>query len=117
MLITLTAVLPLRNGFLTAWESFEQTTPPTASSVNFTVNQVISNTVLVGTGPTGEVSIFARGTTHVVVDLTGVLVSNRDQVNWDAVQAPGSGRSQADRLARRARAGMLPRWYRGSFAR
>ncbi len=80
--LNLTVAKPGRNGYLTVY--LPGTTRPTASTLNFTAGQNLSNaafaalTELLGAY---AVRIYASQTTHVVVDLTGVLASG----------APGTG--------------------------
>lgn len=58
-------------GFVTA---HPQGSPlPGASNVNFVGGQTVANLVVAGLGPSGDVCLFTRGATHVVVDVAGWL--------------------------------------------
>ena len=45
----------------------------TASNVNFVDGRTVANLVVAGLGATGDVCLFTRGTTHLVVDVAGWL--------------------------------------------
>lgn len=58
-------------GFVTA---HPQGSPqPGSSNVNFTPGGTVANLVIAALGPTGDVCLFNRGATHLVVDVAGWL--------------------------------------------
>ncbi len=58
-------------GFVTA---HPQGSPlPGSSNVNFVGGRTSANLVIAGLGPSGDVCLFTRGATHVVVDIAGWL--------------------------------------------
>lgn len=60
-------------GFVTA---HPQGSPlPTSSNVNFVDGRTVANLVIAGLGPTGDVCLFTRGATHLVVDIAGWLTA------------------------------------------
>src|SRR5687767_4655532 len=60
---------PEGQGWVTAWPTGE--TQPGVSSLNYLINQVISNGIIIPAGTTGQIDIFARRATHVIVDING----------------------------------------------
>ncbi|MFI6264330.1 hypothetical protein [Micromonospora sp. NPDC051006] len=82
LVLNITAVSPVKAGFLTAWSG--QGTKPVASTVNYGAGKVVPNLAYVQTvpcpsgscgGATGAPTykIYTSATTHVVVDLVGVI--------------------------------------------
>lgn len=71
--MNLTAVLPLGSGFLTVYPGGDL---PVASMLNFTANQIVANSAVTGVSADDTVSIYARGTTHVILDVTAFAVGN-----------------------------------------
>ncbi|WP_027342565.1 choice-of-anchor D domain-containing protein [Hamadaea tsunoensis] len=79
--VNITAVSPRAAGFLTAWDG--NGTNPSTSTVNYTKGGVTPNFAIVPVGPcticTGKyyglpsISIFSPQTTHVVVDVVGLI--------------------------------------------
>jgi Tol biopolymer transport system component len=68
--LSVTAVAPSSWGWLTVWPTGDP--QPLASNLNFVAGQTIANSVVVGLGTDGQVSIHnAFGTTQVIVDVTG----------------------------------------------
>ncbi len=68
--LNITAVAPTSSGFLTAWPT--GSARPATSTVNFTAGQVVPNNTVLGVGSGGTISVYnLRGSTHVVVDVTG----------------------------------------------
>jgi hypothetical protein len=58
-------------GFVTV---HPQGTPlPGSSNVNVVGGRTVANLVIAGVGPSGDVCLFTRGTTHLVVDVAGWL--------------------------------------------
>ena len=68
--VNLTVVGSQGNGYLTAYPS-SSSTPTTASNVNFTKGEVISNRAIVELSSTGEIDLVSNTTTNVVVDVSG----------------------------------------------
>jgi hypothetical protein len=58
-------------GFVTAHP--QGSARPGASNVNFTPGATVANLVIAALGPTGDVCLFNRGGTHLVVDVAGWL--------------------------------------------
>jgi hypothetical protein len=71
--LTVTAVAPTADGYLTVWPA--GTTRTDTSNLNFVAGQNIPNTVIVPVGDTGAVGIFngSPGGVHVLVDVTGYI--------------------------------------------
>ena len=83
--VNITAITPSGSGFLTAWDGTDPM--PTASSVNYSKNQIVPNMAFVPSqadesDPSGT-SIFAvvngsrSARTHVAVDVVGVMAANQ----------------------------------------
>jgi hypothetical protein len=72
--LNVTVTAPTQSGFLTAFPC-GQALPPT-SNLNYVPGQTIAASVFVPPGPNGQVCIFVSGTTHVVVDVFGGLVTS-----------------------------------------
>lgn len=80
----LTAVTPTTNGYLTAAnQSTAAGVAPTTSSLNFVRAVTLANGVVVPTDPTdfSSIWIYARATTHILLDVTAVNVPSSDFVN------------------------------------
>jgi hypothetical protein len=83
----ITVVSPTAGGWVLAWPGSGST--PTASTINFTVGQVLANLAVSGiaeytTGSTtysDTLAITTEATTHVIVDVIGFTVGNESQVN------------------------------------
>ncbi|MBM0255726.1 hypothetical protein [Micromonospora sp. 4G55] len=81
LVLNITAVNPQKDGFLTAWDGAD--IEPGVSTVNYRAGKVVPNLAYVetqpcpagGCGVTGapRYKIFSSATTHVVVDLVGVI--------------------------------------------
>jgi hypothetical protein len=108
----LTVVGSLAGGYLTLFP--EPPKPPT-SSINFTKGAVVANFAVTGTSVTDTVSIFASATTHVILDITAFGVGSPAQIFAPIGATAAAVTSQ--RLAARAKAGTLPKWYRGGLSR
>lgn len=67
--MTLTAVDPQSDGYLTAYPC--DRTRPSTSSVNYNAGEVVANTATVGVSSGGAVCIYTYAATDVVVDLIG----------------------------------------------
>ena len=72
--MTIVAVQPASNGFLTAWGLTEQ---PRTSVLNYAANDVIANTAIIPVAPGGgpDFTLFSLATTHVVVDVLGYFAA------------------------------------------
>ncbi len=44
---------------------------PNASNLNYVSGQIVPNSFIVGLGPSGAFKIYARTSTHFIVDLSG----------------------------------------------
>jgi hypothetical protein len=103
----LTVTTPAAGGFLTLWSGAGSR--PGTSSINFATGQTIANLTVSGlaefpaTNPTvtDTIAIFARVTTHVILDVAGFAVGNIGQVN-PAFAAPTMSRSARAQRARQA---------------
>jgi hypothetical protein len=69
VVLNVTAVSPDAPGFLTVWPC--GVAMPLASSVNYLAGQVVPNAVITQVGTDGNVCIFTRAQTDLVVDVTG----------------------------------------------
>ena len=70
VVLSVVAVQPSAAGYLTAFPAGRRAR--SRSSLNFAKGQVISNSVTVGLGPSGAISLFNyAGSTNVVVDIAG----------------------------------------------
>lgn len=71
VVINVTAVNPSAKGYLTVhpWS----TTVPGTSDVNFNAGQTNSSMVIVGTGISDDIGIYASVATHIIVDVVGYL--------------------------------------------
>jgi hypothetical protein len=69
VLVNLAYVTPSTDGFLTAWAT-GSAMPPTAN-VNARAGEVVSNLGIVPVDASGNMTLFAYATGHVVVDLVG----------------------------------------------
>ncbi len=81
--VNLLVVGPLASGYAFA---YYPDTRPLGSSVNFARGETVSNAAFVALGVVGDYfafRVFTRATTHVVVDLSGLVASS--------VPGPGSG--------------------------
>jgi hypothetical protein len=69
--VNLTVTAPARSGYLTAFA--DATTPPAASTVNFSAGQAASNFAIVAVGTDGAVTItnHSPGTIQLTADVTG----------------------------------------------
>ncbi|WP_270889047.1 hypothetical protein [Pedococcus sp. 5OH_020] len=103
----LTAVGPLKGGFMTLWPGGVR---PATSTINFAANAVIANFAVTGTSAADRVSIYSSATTHLLLDITAFAVGDPGQVN-PAVMAAAASSASRTRLAARAKLGSLPDWY------
>ncbi|WP_186526354.1 hypothetical protein [Leekyejoonella antrihumi] len=69
VVLNVTVTSPVDAGFVTVWPSGSPR--PTASNLNYAKGQVVANQVSVKVGSSGEVDLYTRASTHVVVDVTG----------------------------------------------
>ncbi|KAB1916004.1 hypothetical protein [Micromonospora sp. AMSO31t] len=79
LLVDVTAISSTGNTHLTVYP--DQTTRPTASSLNASVGEVISNSVVVKVGTNGKVAVYNNsGNTHIKLDVQGYFKSSYDGV-------------------------------------
>lgn len=81
LVLNITAVQPLKDGFLTAWSG--EDAPPVISMVNYRAGKVVPNLAYVttqrcplvacGAEDAARYMIYSSATTHLVVDLVGVI--------------------------------------------
>jgi hypothetical protein len=73
--MTIVAVQPARDGFLTAFGLGDQ---PMTSVLNYAANDVIANTAIIPVAPGGgpDFALFSLATTHVVVDVLGYFAAS-----------------------------------------
>lgn len=69
VVLNVTSTGSLQRGFVTAHP--QGTERPTAANLNFPAGVNVSNLVVAAVGQTGDVCLFTRGTTHLVVDVVG----------------------------------------------
>ncbi len=74
--LNVTAVGPSAQGFLTVYRCDRDR--PIASSVNFPAGFTTGNSTLTAATTGGDICVFARSTTHVVIDVTGVAQGDPD---------------------------------------
>ena len=68
--LNLSTVDATGNGFLTIYDCGEQ---PLASGINYGAGRVVNNEIITKLSPTGTICIYAKTTTHVVIDAVGSL--------------------------------------------
>jgi len=73
--LNVTAVTPTANGYLTAWGTTSNNSPPPTVVVNFAAGQIIPSLVIAQVGYDGTVSLFngSSGSTPVIADVVGWL--------------------------------------------
>ncbi len=69
VVLNVTSTGSLERGFVTAHP--QGTARPTAANLNFPAGVNVSNLVVAAVGGAGDVCLFTRGTTHLVVDVVG----------------------------------------------
>ncbi len=69
VVLTVTVTAPTSSGYLTVFAS--GVPRPTASNLNYSTGQTISNQVIAEVGADGRVNVFAYRAAHVVVDVVG----------------------------------------------
>jgi|GEM_PF-865151 len=75
VVLNVTAVTPTANGYLTAWGTTSNNSPPPTVAVTFATGQVIPSLVIAQVGYDGTVSLFngSSGSTPVIADVVGWL--------------------------------------------
>jgi hypothetical protein len=91
----LTVTRPVSAGYLTLWSSG---TRPGTSSLNYSAGQTVANFSVSGLGPYDTVFVYARSTTHVLLDVVAFAASSRENVN-----GPFLASTDASKLAGPAR--------------
>ena len=77
--LNVTVPEPSSSGYVTVWPAGRDR--PLASSLNFVPDQIIPNSVIVGVGSGGRISLFNNsGSTHLVVDVAGWFALGFDAV-------------------------------------
>ena len=74
--LNVTVTEPSSEGFITVFPC--GTSKPTASTLNFAAKQSISNAVLAKVGSGGNVCIYAKASTHLLVDVAGWFPADTD---------------------------------------
>ena len=73
VILNVTVVDPVGDGYLTVWPC-DSASAPNASNLNFRAGQTIANSVIVGVGPAGASCLTVQETSaNVIVDLSGVI--------------------------------------------
>lgn len=92
VVVDVTVTAPTAAGYLTAWAS--GTADPHTSAINWLAGQTVSAAVIVPVGADGTISLRngSGGSTHVVVDLEGIVLGATivDAPGWSSEQVPGS---------------------------
>ena len=70
--VNVTSVDTSADGYITVWPCGQAR--PTASNLNPVAGRILANGALVGLGDGGAVCVYSHSSTHLVVDVTGVLV-------------------------------------------
>ncbi len=71
--LNVTSIQSEAGGFLTVYSC--DIAQPNASNLNFPVGVTVANSVLVEIGESGDVCVYSSATTHLVVDLDGILIN------------------------------------------
>ena len=71
VMLNVTAVLPTGSGFLTVYPCGADR--PLASNVNYQAGDVVPNAVLAKIGTGGNVCIYTKAATHLVIDVNGYV--------------------------------------------
>jgi hypothetical protein len=66
-------------GFITLWPS--SAPQPNVSNLNYTLNQIVPNSFIVGLGNDGAFRIFASTSAHLIVDVAGYFSPDADDAN------------------------------------
>ncbi len=69
--------------FITLYPS--DTPLPNASNLNFTANQIVPNSFVVGLSGDGKFNIYAHGATHFIVDVTGYFSDQETDENGEGL--------------------------------
>ena len=75
VVVNVTVIQPSASGYLTAYA--DGAVRPTASNLNFVVNQTVPNLVVVPVGADGKIRLFngSTGTAHMLLDIAGYYLS------------------------------------------
>ncbi|MEM1334068.1 MAG: fibronectin type III domain-containing protein, partial [Actinomycetota bacterium] len=76
VIANVTVVNPSGPGFVTVWDCAGD--PPTASSLNYVAGQVVPNELVAKLSPTGELCVFSRSETDLLVDVVGLAPAGSD---------------------------------------
>ena len=80
----LTVTQPVSGGFLTLWPGGAR---PATSTLNYTAGQTVANFCVSGLGPYDSVLVYARSTTHVLLDVVAFAAGGPENVNRPAAAA------------------------------
>ena len=80
--INVTITEPAASGFVTVFPC--QTDLPVVSNLNYVAGQVVANLVQIG-ATDGEVCIYSRAHTHIVIDLQGTYDTSDEGLHYQAV--------------------------------
>jgi hypothetical protein len=97
----MTVTQAVSDGYLTLWPSG---TRPGTSALNYSANQVVSNFGVSGLSFQDTVRVYAKSTTHVLLDVVAFAAGSPEDVN-----GPLSATAGAAKLAGPAR--KAPAWY------
>ncbi|MEO3780397.1 hypothetical protein ABGB16_27000 [Micromonospora sp. B11E3] len=90
VLVDVTAISPTANIYLTAFP--EGTTRPVTSTVNAHTGEIISTTLVVKVGASGNLSVYTSGgNTHILVDVHGYFSTVSPEVAATVVPPPALG--------------------------
>jgi ELWxxDGT repeat protein len=78
-IVNVTAVTPADNGYLTLWQCTDPR--PTTSTVNYTPGDIVPNGAVINLSGDGEICIFTKARTDIVLDVTGYLTADIDTVH------------------------------------
>jgi ELWxxDGT repeat protein len=79
VIVNVTAVLPANHGYLTLWECSDPR--PTTSTVNYTPADIVPNGAVINLSGDGELCIFTKAQTDIVLDVTGYLTADMETVH------------------------------------
>jgi hypothetical protein len=75
--LSIGAILPPADGFLTAWPTFGP--QPTVSQLNFLAGEVTANAAIVPASSNGSIDVLVNvGPTHVYIDINGYFSDNQN---------------------------------------
>ena len=72
--LSIGAILPPADGFLTAWPA--GSTQPVVSQLNFLTNEVVANAAIVPNGDNNSITVRVNVGTHIYIDINGYFSSS-----------------------------------------